>query len=175
MKGWISSRRVALRTERVSDEAKRVNAYCLPLRRALQQRHLLAMRRVSYSFRYLCPEVLYQNSIPVCSSLEKRGHIPRSSAQQKITRIGYRAVYGAKRSGYKTLYGGTRERQLYRDDRPGILYRCDSVCAHGRLTSLLLAGTQYCGYGSGNLDPAILPLIHHETRPCGWKTEHSVC
>ncbi len=73
----IFSSRVALRTERVSDQAKAALTHIASFKgEPCSSAHLLAMRRVSYSFRYV-QEVLYlKNSIPVCSSLEKESHIP---------------------------------------------------------------------------------------------------
>ncbi len=125
----IFSSRVALRTERVSDQAKAALTHIASFKgEPCSSAHLLAMRRVSYSFRYV-QEVLYlKNSIPVCSSLEKESHIPAFPPPMKITRDGYRAWFTAQNDlGIKRYMGGTRERQLYRDDRPGVLYRCDSV------------------------------------------------
>lgn len=90
----IFSSRVALRTERVSDQAKAALTHIASFKgEPCSSAHLLAMRRVSYSFRYV-QEVLYlKNSIPVCSSLEKESHIPAFPPPMKITRDGYRAWF----------------------------------------------------------------------------------
>ncbi|QRG78118.1 EAL domain-containing protein [Citrobacter sp. R56] len=53
--------------------------------------HLLAMRRVSYSNRYI-QEVLYlENNVPACSSLEQKSHAAALPEPGKIFRGGYRA------------------------------------------------------------------------------------
>jgi len=53
--------------------------------------HLLAMRRISYSWRYV-REVLYLDGLqPLCSSLQADSHIPPFPAPGKITSDGFRA------------------------------------------------------------------------------------
>ncbi|QUJ03100.1 hypothetical protein KCP71_25155 [Salmonella enterica subsp. enterica] len=46
----------------------------------------------------------------------------------KITATVIAPVFTAQNDlGIKRYMAAPRERQLYRDDRPGVLYRCDSV------------------------------------------------
>lgn len=93
----IYSMRVSERTERVIAQSKK----------ALQQieaekstpcsrEHLLAMRRISYSYRYV-QEVLYlENGRLRCSSLEQDSHTSAFPPPMKITNDGYRAWFTAQ-------------------------------------------------------------------------------
>lgn len=75
----IFSSRVALRTERVSDQAKAALTHIASFKgEPCSSAHLLAMRRVSYSFRYV-QEVLYLKiRFPFAPHLKKRAIFPRS-------------------------------------------------------------------------------------------------
>ena len=85
------STRVALRTERVGDQAKKA----LRKIEAFQgvpcsEEHLLTMRRLSYSYRYI-QEVLYlKDNVPQCSSLEKRSLAAAFPPTMRTTPDGYR-------------------------------------------------------------------------------------
>lgn len=161
----IFSSRVALRTERVSDQAKAALTHIASFKgEPCSSAHLLAMRRVSYSFRYV-QEVLYlKNSIPVCSSLEKESHIPAFPPPMKITRDGYRAWFTAQNDlgikRYMAALGSDSyivmiDPASFIDVIPFGAWPID-VAIIGRERNTVVAS-------SGNLDPAILPLIHHET------------
>lgn len=161
----IFSSRVALRTERVSDQAKAALMHIASFKgEPCSSAHLLAMRRVSYSFRYV-QEVLYlKNSIPVCSSLEKESHIPAFPPPMKITRDGYRAWFTAQNDlgikRYMAALGSDSyivmiDPASFIDVIPFGAWPID-VAIIGRERNTVVAS-------SGNLDPAILPLIHHET------------
>lgn len=65
------SSRVSERTERVVAQAKQALQQINAVNSApCSREHLLAMRRLSFSYRYV-QEVLYlRNNMPVCSSLE---------------------------------------------------------------------------------------------------------
>lgn len=84
--------RVLKRTERVVEQAK----MSLTEADAFQGEpcsagHLMAMRRVAYSSRYI-QEVLYLDNLrPVCSSLENQSREGILPPAEKITRDGYRA------------------------------------------------------------------------------------
>lgn len=86
------STRVALRTERVGEQAKKA----LRKIEAFQgvpcsEEHLLEMRRLSYSYRYI-QEVMYlKDNVPQCSSLEKRSQAAAFPPPMKMTPDGYRA------------------------------------------------------------------------------------
>lgn len=86
------STRVALRTERVGEQAKKA----LRKIEAFQgvpcsEEHLLEMRRLSYSYRYI-QEVMYlKGNVPQCSSLEKRSLAAAFPPPMKMTPDGYRA------------------------------------------------------------------------------------
>lgn len=168
----IFSSRVALRTERVSDQAKAALTHIASFKgEPCSSAHLLAMRRVSYSFRYV-QEVLYlKNSIPVCSSLEKESHIPAFPPPMKITRDGYRAWFTAQNDlgikRYMAALGSDSyivmiDPASFIDVIPFGAWPID-VAIIGRERNTVVAS-------SGNLDPAILPLIHHET-PLRLETE----
>lgn len=91
------SERVYERTARVADQAK----YALNKIEAIQylpcsREHLLAMRRISYSYRYV-QEVLYlQNNTPLCSSLEQESRAGTFPPPMRITEDGYRAWFTAQ-------------------------------------------------------------------------------
>lgn len=84
--------RVALRTERVGDQAKKALRKIETFQGVpCGEEHLLEMRRLSYSYRYI-QEVLYlKNNVPQCSSLEKRSRAAAFPPAMKITRDGYQA------------------------------------------------------------------------------------
>lgn len=91
------SSRVYERTARVAIQAKealkQIEAVdTIPCSRE----HLLAMRRISYSYRYV-QEVLYlENNMPRCSSLEQVSHTAPFPPPMKITDDGYRAWFTAQ-------------------------------------------------------------------------------
>lgn len=72
------STRVALRTERVGEQAKKALRHIEAFQgEPCSEEHLLEMRRLSYSYRYI-QEVLYlKDNVPQCSSLEKEAGQPR--------------------------------------------------------------------------------------------------
>lgn len=161
----IFSSRVALRTERVSDQAKAALTHIASFKgEPCSSAHLLAMRRVSYSFRYV-QEVLYlKNTIPVCSSLEKESHIPAFPLPMKITQDGYRAWFTAQNDlgikRYMAALGSDNyivmiDPASFIDVIPFGAWPID-VAIIGRERNTVVAS-------SGKLDPAILPLIQHET------------
>ena len=97
------SARVSERSERVVTQAKQalqqINAVkSVPCSRE----HLLAMRRISFSYRYV-QEVLYlQNNVPRCSSLEQESQTAAFPPPMKITNDGYRAWFTAQNDlGFK--------------------------------------------------------------------------
>lgn len=104
------SLQVYQRTERVVRQAKKalqemekVNA--TPCTHA----HLRAMRRLSFSYRYV-QEVLYlENNVPRCSSLEQESHTVAFPPAMKITQDGYYAWFTAHNdlgmSRYMTALG----------------------------------------------------------------------
>ncbi|QMI04360.1 EAL domain-containing protein [Citrobacter sp. RHB25-C09] len=91
------SLRVSERTTRVVEQAKfalqQIEAVkSLPCSRE----HLLAMRRISYSYRYVQEVVYLENNIPRCSSLEQNSSTGQLPPPMRITNDGYRAWYTAQ-------------------------------------------------------------------------------
>ena len=86
------STRVALRTERVGEQAKKALRHIEAFQGVpCSDEHLLEMRRLSYSYRYI-QEVLYlKDNVPQCSSLEKRSQADAFPPAMKVTPDGYRA------------------------------------------------------------------------------------
>lgn len=86
------STRVALRTERVGEQAKKALRHIEAFQGVpCSEEHLLEMRRLSYSYRYI-QEVLYlKDNVPQCSSLEKRSQADAFPPAMKVTPDGYRA------------------------------------------------------------------------------------
>lgn len=86
------STRVALRTERVGEQAKKALRNIEAFQGVpCSDEHLLEMRRLSYSYRYI-QEVLYlKDNVPQCSSLEKRSKAAAFPSAMKVTPDGYRA------------------------------------------------------------------------------------
>lgn len=84
--------RVALRTERVGEQAKKALRKIETFQgEPCGEEHLLEMRRLSYSYRYI-QEVLYlKGNVPQCSSLEKKSRAVAFPPPMKITQDGYRA------------------------------------------------------------------------------------
>lgn len=84
--------RVALRTERVGEQAVKALRNIETFQgEPCSEEHLLEMRRLSYSYRYI-QEVLYlKGNVPQCSSLEKRSRGDAFPPAMRITREGYRA------------------------------------------------------------------------------------
>ncbi|MGY5958141.1 EAL domain-containing protein [Kosakonia sp. BK9b] len=81
-----------MRTQRVVNQSKKalrqLDSFNGP---PCSPEHLLAMRRTSYSWRYV-REAIYMNGLqPVCSSLEVNSHVPPFPAPEKITDDGFRA------------------------------------------------------------------------------------
>lgn len=75
----IFSSRVALRTERVSDQAKAALTHIASFKgEPCSSAHLLAMRRVSYSFRYVGKFCILKIRFPFAPHLKKRAIFPRS-------------------------------------------------------------------------------------------------
>lgn len=89
--------RVSERTERVVTQAKQALQQINAVKSApCSREHLLAMRRISFSYRYV-QEVLYlQNNMPRCSSLEQESHTATFPPPMKITNDGYRAWFTAQ-------------------------------------------------------------------------------
>lgn len=85
------SSRVALRADKVASQGKRAlkqigNFKGTPC----SDEHLLAMRQVSYSFRYIQEVVYLDNDVPVCSSLEEKSDASALPGAGKKTKDGYR-------------------------------------------------------------------------------------
>ncbi|BDD52696.1 EAL domain-containing protein [Phytobacter diazotrophicus] len=55
------------------------------------QDHLLAMRRISYTFRYVQEVIYLEGTIPLCSSLERNSSSAPFPAPQRVTKDGFRA------------------------------------------------------------------------------------
>lgn len=55
------------------------------------QDHLLAMRRVSYTFRYVQEVIYLEGTVPLCSSLERNSSTAPFPAPQRVTKDGFRA------------------------------------------------------------------------------------
>ncbi|EPW0773691.1 EAL domain-containing protein [Escherichia albertii] len=86
------SSRVAIRADKVAAQGK---SALQELERwqgnACSNEHLMEMRRVSYSYRYV-QEVLYiKNNVPLCSSLEHKSPPNTFPEPGKISKDGYRA------------------------------------------------------------------------------------
>lgn len=86
------STRVALRTERVGEQARKALRHIESFQGVpCSDEHLLEMRRLSYSYRYI-QEVLYlKDNVPQCSSLEKNSQAAAFPPAMKVTPDGYRA------------------------------------------------------------------------------------
>ena len=86
------SSRVLIRTNRVLAEAKTALLQIQEFEgTACSAEHTLAMRRTSFSYRYV-QEVIYVNNLkPLCSSLERHSHAGAFPPAQRITPDGYRA------------------------------------------------------------------------------------
>ena len=84
------STRVALRTERVGEQAKKALRHIEAFQgEPCSEEHLLEMRRLSYSYRYI-QEVLYlKDNVPQCSSLEKRSQADAFPPAMIVTSIGH--------------------------------------------------------------------------------------
>ena len=91
------SSRVSERTERVVTQAKQALQQMNAIKSTpCSHEHLLAMRRLSFSYRYV-QEVLYlKNNTLRCSSLEQESHSGAFPAPMKITSDGYRAWFTAQ-------------------------------------------------------------------------------
>lgn len=103
------STRVALRTERVGEQAKKALRHIEAFQgEPCSEEHLLEMRRLSYSYRYI-QEVLYlKDNVPQCSSPKKKPGSRVSSSNENHARWLPRMVDHAKRFGHQAFYGGIR-------------------------------------------------------------------
>lgn len=103
------STRVALRTERVGEQAKKALRHIEAFQgEPCSEEHLLEMRRLSYSYRYI-QEVLYlKDNVPQCSSWKKKPGSRVSSSNENHARWLPRMVDHAKRFGHQAFYGGIR-------------------------------------------------------------------
>lgn len=118
------SSRVLMRIQQVASQAREAlqeadahsAAACSP-------QHLLAMRRIAYTHRYVQEVLWLKGSVPQCSSLKIA--VPRSPFQPRPPhhrRLSGLAHYG-QRSRSEAQNDGVRQSESCRDDRSRLIYR----------------------------------------------------
>lgn len=156
-----------MRTQRVVNQSK---AALRQLDRwhgqACSDEHLLAMRRISYTWSYV-QEVIYMAGLqPLCSSLEIDGPVPAFPAPEKITADGFRAWLTRHNelglSQYMIAIGN--ERYIVMVDPQSFI----DILSFGSLPlnlSLVNTKTGQIIAGSNTLTSAMLELIAQSTAP----------
>lgn len=126
--------------------------------------HLLAMRRISFSYRYV-QEVLYlENNIPRCSSLEQESHTAPFPPAMKLTDDGYQAWFTTHNdlgiARYMTALGNGRyivmiDPASFIDVVPFGAWQID-VAIIGTQRNIVIAS-------SGTIPPAVLQYTREQT------------
>lgn len=88
----VFSSLVKMRADRVANQGKTALRQLETFNGvACSQDHLLAMRRVSYTYRYVQEVIYLEGTVPLCSSLERNSSAAPFPAPERVTNDGFRA------------------------------------------------------------------------------------